>query len=436
MRWVASVRARDRVSKLITSARVRASNPRGPHGRRDGRRPSDDWLFLDDEVIERLLLFGTVRETRAGETLFAAGDTSPSFFVVLDGTVDLLSAGPEGAEVITTHVARQFLGEFNLLLELRPVVSALVRDPGSVLEIDQPAFNDIMRTMPDIADMAFLQFDARRRYSKLSPTVTSAIQIIGTHFSAQAMALRVFAARSQVPHTWVDLDELDDAAAFLAEIGVHAADVPVVITPLRRLEQPTTAEFASFLGLEYGERPDHIWDVAVVGLGPAGLAAAVFSVAEGLSTACLEAVAVGGQAAASSRIENYLGFPNGVSGEQLVENAATQAQRLGARLMSPSEVVGLRTVDDLKVIDLVDGTEMADRAVVIASGARYRRLEVDNLERFEGAGVYYATTELETLACAGQHVIVVGGGNSAGQAALFLAKSCASVALVVHGATT
>jgi thioredoxin reductase (NADPH) len=141
---------------------------------------------------------------------------------------------------------------------------------------------------------------------------------------------------------------------------------------------------------------------------------------------------VGGQAAASSRIENYLGFPNGVSGEQLVENAATQAQRLGARLTSPAEVVGLRTVDDLKVIDLLDGTEIASRAVVIASGARYRRLEVEHLERFEGAGVYYATTELETLACAGQHVIVVGGGNSAGQAALFLAKSCASVALVVR----
>jgi thioredoxin reductase (NADPH) len=138
-------------------------------------RPSDDWLFLDDDDVEHLLPFGTVRETRAGETLFAAGDSTPSFFVVLVGTVDLLSAGPEGAEVITTHVARQFLGEFNLLLELRPVVSAVVRDPGSVLEIDQPAFNNIMRTMPDIADLVFLQFDARRRYSKLSQTVTSAI---------------------------------------------------------------------------------------------------------------------------------------------------------------------------------------------------------------------------------------------------------------------
>lgn len=396
-------------------------------------RPSTDWITLDDDDIARLLPFGTVSDTTAGQTLFTAGDASPSFHVVLEGAVDLLSGGADGTpQVVTTHTAKQFLGEFNLLLELRPVVSAVVVHPGSVLVIERAGFDEFMRTLPDIADQVFAQFEARRKYSRQSETISAAIQIIGTRFSAEAMALRVFASRSQVPHSWVDLDELDEPEAYLAALGATAHDVPLVITPTAQLTRPTTAEFANFLGLEHIDPPDHVNDVTVIGLGPAGLAAAVVAVAEGLSAVCLEGVAVGGQAAASSRIENYLGFPNGVSGEQLVEHASTQAQRLGARLVSPCQVTGLRTVGDLRVVDLADGTEVASRTVVIASGARYRRLEVDDLERFEGAGVYYATTELERRACRGHDVIVVGGGNSAGQAALSLAKTCSSVSLVVR----
>lgn len=162
---------------------------------------------------------------------------------------------------------------------------------------------------------------------------------------------------------WIDLDELDEPTVFLKEIGVDPAGIPVVITPITRLDNPTTVEFASFLGLAHGEQPDHISDVAIVGLGPAGLATAVVSVAEGLDAACLEAVVVGGQAAASSRIENYLGFPNGISGEHLIEAAATQAQRLGARLQSPCPVAGLHAVDDIKLIELADGTKIACRAL-------------------------------------------------------------------------
>lgn len=394
-------------------------------------RATTDYVTLGAEDIERLMPFGAVRDTRAGEPLFEAGDEAPPFYVVLDGTVEILSADPSGPSLITTHVAGQFLGELNLLIGQRPFVSAIVAEPGSVLTIDLPVFGEVMRTMPDLADIVFREFVARRSHVHEGSGV-QAIQIIGTRFSSQSMALRVFASRSQVPHVWIDLDELDDPASLLEEMGVDPAAVPVVITPLARLENATTAEFAALLGLAHSAPPDHVSDVAVVGLGPAGLAAAVVSVAEGLEAVCLDAVAVGGQAAASSRIENYLGFPNGISGEQLIEAAATQAQRLGARLVSPCEVVGLRTVDAVKVIDLADGTEVAARAVVIASGARYRRLDVEDPERFEGAGVYYATTEIETRTCHGQHVLVVGGGNSAGQAALSLAKTCASVALVVR----
>ena len=394
-------------------------------------RATTEYVVLSAEDIERLLPFGTVRETQAREPLFEAGDDAPSFIVVLGGTVDILSADPGGSALITTHVAGQFLGELNLLIGQRPFVSAIVAEPGAVLVIDLPVFNEIMRTMPDLADIVFHECVTRRTHVHDGSGV-NAIQIIGTRFSSRAMALRVFASRSQVPHRWVDLDELDDSTAFLKEFGLDASSIPLVITPIRRLENPSTAEFASFLGLAYAEPLDHVHDVAVVGLGPAGLAVAVVSAAEGLETVCLEAVAVGGQAAASARIENYLGFPNGISGAQLMKAAATQAHRIGARLVSPCEVLGLRTVDDLKIIDLADGTEIVSRAVVIASGARYRRLEVDDLERFESAGVYYASTEIETRTCAEQHVLVVGGGNSAGQAALSLAQTSASVSLIVR----
>lgn len=394
-------------------------------------RATTDYAVLSAVEIERLRPFGSVRDTRTGEPLFGAGDKDPSFFVVLSGTVDIQSAGPSGPTLITTHVAGQFLGELNLLIGQRPFVSAIVAEPGSVLAINLPVFREIMRTMPDLADIVFREFVARRTHVHQGSGM-NAIQIIGTRFSSRAMALRVFASRSQVPHMWIDLDELDEPAAFLEKMEVDPARIPVVITPLTRLENPSTVEFANLLGLAHSAPPDHVSDVAIVGLGPAGLAAAIVSVAEGLDAVCLDAVAVGGQAAASARIENYLGFPNGVSGNHLIAAAATQAQRLGARLASPCEVVGLRTVDDNKLIDLADGTEIACRAVVIASGARYRRLDVDDLARFEGAGVYYATTDIETRTCRGQHVIVVGGGNSAGQAALSLAKTCASVALVVR----
>jgi thioredoxin reductase (NADPH) len=392
---------------------------------------TSDYVVLGAEDIERLIPFGCVSETRAAQPLFEAGDESTSFFVVLGGTVDILSANPSGPKLITTHVAGQFLGELNLLIGQRPFVSAVVAEPGSVLAIDLTVFRDIMRTMPDLADIVFKEFVARRTHT-IEGSGVNAIRIIGTRFSSRSMALRVFASRSQVPHMWIDLDELDEPTVFLKEIGVDPAGIPVVITPITRLDNPTTVEFARFLGLTHGEQPDHISDVAIVGLGPAGLATAVVSVAEGLDAACLEAVVVGGQAAASSRIENYLGFPNGISGEHLIEAAATQAQRLGARLQSPCPVAALHAVDDIKLIELADGTRIACRTLVIASGARYRRLDIDDLARFEGAGVFYATTDIERRTCRGQHVIVVGGGNSAGQAALSLAKTCASVSLVVR----
>jgi thioredoxin reductase (NADPH) len=246
------------------------------------------------------------------------------------------------------------------------------------------------------------------------------------------MALRAFAMRSRLPHTWIDVEEIDDAPVFLASVGAHPRDVPLVITPTARLRRPSPGEFAQHLGLTYRSVPGYLADLVVVGTGPAGLAASVYGASEGLTTISLDAVGPGGQAGASSRIENYVGFPNGVSGEDLVARAAIQAMRLGAHLNAPCEVVGLRTEGDFHVVALTDGSELSTRAVVLATGAHYQRLQVEDLERFEGAGVYYAATELEARVCAGANVIVVGGGNSAGQAALFLAQQDSPVSLVIR----
>jgi len=213
---------------------------------------------------------------------------------------------------------------------------------------------------------------------------------------------------------------------------VGAQDTPVVITPTGVLRRCSPEVLAEHLGLTFQPRPGYIFDLVVVGSGPAGLAAAVYGASEGLGTVCLDAVAVGGQAGASSRIENYAGFPNGISGGDLTTRAGVQALRLGARLNSPCEVVGLRSEVSFHVIVLKDGSEIPTRAVIVASGARYRRLPVEDLERFEGAGVYYAATDLEARVCAGSPVLVIGGGNSAGQAAIYLAQSNCAVTIAIR----
>jgi thioredoxin reductase (NADPH) len=244
--------------------------------------------------------------------------------------------------------------------------------------------------------------------------------------------LRAFANRARLPHTWIDIEDLDDVRAYLAGLDAEPDDVPVAVMGEVVLRRATPGEFAAMLGLTYRSVPGSVTDLVVVGTGPAGLAAAVYGSSEGLNTISLDAVAPGGQAGASSRIENYVGFPNGISGGDLTARAAIQAQRLGARLNAPCEAVGLQTEEAFHIVALADGSEIATRAVIIASGAQYRRLAVAELERFEGAGVYYAATELEARLCRNSTVGVVGGGNSAGQAAIYLSQQGSRVFLIVR----
>jgi thioredoxin reductase (NADPH) len=246
------------------------------------------------------------------------------------------------------------------------------------------------------------------------------------------MSLRTFAEHSHLAHVWIDLEDAEEPDALLASMDLTAQDIPAVVTTTETLRHPSAATFAEHLGLTFHPTPGYLFDLVVVGSGPAGLSAAVYGASEGLRTVSLDAVTIGGQAGTSSRIENYAGFPNGISGGDLTARAAVQAMRLGARLNAPCEVAGLKVEASFHVVVLKDGSEIPTRAVIVASGARYRRLAVDNLERFEGAGVYYVATDLEARVCDGTSVIVIGGGNSAGQAALYLAQSRCRVTIAIR----
>jgi thioredoxin reductase (NADPH) len=389
------------------------------------------WPEIDEATLDELRGFGETRAVERGEILYRAGEPTPDFFVVLEGECEIVRLDDSGEMVVATHGRHRFLGELNLLTGQRAFLTARISQAGRVLVIPLATFRQLMSTKPDFSDTIFRALVARREILRAGEGM-GAIRIIGSRYSSDAMALRAFANRSRLPHTWIDLEDVEDAPVYLASIGVRPRDVPMVITPTARLRHPTPGEFAAHLGLTYHNVPGYLSDLVVVGTGPAGLAAAVYGASEGLETVALDSVAVGGQAGASSRIENYVGFPNGVSGDDLVANAAIQAIRLGARLNAPCDVAGLRVDEGFHVVMLADGSEISTRAVIVASGARYRRLEVDDLERFEGAGVYYAATDLEARVCRGFNVLVVGGGNSAGQAAIYMSQQGSPVSLVVR----
>ena len=408
----------------------------GPSGFDGGAASGSDQAFphLDADALTELATYGQVRRVAAGDVLYRAGDGSYNFFVVLEGRVTIVRSGEDGDVEVVSHDAGRFLGELNLLTGQRPYLTARVTEPGRVLEITQPEFRRLMSQQPALADLIFRALVARREILR-SGEGARAIEIVGSRYSSEAMALRAFANRAQLPHTWIDVEDVPDLDVYLAGLGLRRQDVPVVITPLAVLRRPTPGAFAEHLGLTFHAVPGYMFDLVVVGTGPAGLAAAVYGASEGLDTVSMDAVASGGQAGSSSRIENYVGFPSGISGEELTARASIQAQRLGARLNAPCEVAGLRSEHGFHVITLADGSEVPARAVIVASGARYRRLAVDDLERFEGAGVYYAATDLEARVCTGSSVVVVGGGNSAGQAAIYLAQEGSRVSIAIRRST-
>jgi thioredoxin reductase (NADPH) len=396
--------------------------------------PSDPrFPTFDADVLAELAEFGQEWEADAGSVLYRAGESTGTFYVLIDGEIDVLRDDESDDLVVSYINGGQFIGELGLLTEQRTYLTARATRPSRVLVIPHDEFRRLMATKPAISDVIFGALIARRETLRASPAAL-AVRIVGSRYSPEALALRTFASRNRLAHTWVDIEEADDVGVLLASKGLRLDDTPVVITPTAVLRHPTPGQFAAHLGLTYHPTPGRVFDLAVIGAGPAGLAASVYGASEGLDTVSLDAIAPGGQAGSSSRIENYAGFPNGISGADLTARTAIQAQRLGAWLVSPCEVAGLRVEDGFHVVSLTDQSELPCRAVIIATGARYQRLAIPDLERFEGSGVYYAATDLEARSCGGAGVLIVGGGNSAGQAAIYLSQQGCRVAIAVRRA--
>ncbi len=393
--------------------------------------PSDRrFPVFPPDVLDELSEFGERRKLVAEDVLYRAGDATSNFYVLIEGEIEVVR-DDDSQQLVVVYGAGQFIGELGLLTGQRTLLTARSTRSGMALVIPQDSFRRLMATKPTISDSIFGALIARRETLRTT-SVADAIQIIGSRFSREALALRTFATRNRLAYSWIDLEEAEDVGVLLASKGLRVGDTPVVITPTAILRHPTPGQFAEQLGLTYHPIPGRTFDLVVIGTGPAGLAASVYGASEGLDTVSLDAVGPGGQAGSSSRIENYAGFPNGISGGDLAARTAVQAQRLGAWVVSPCEVSGLRVEHGFHVVSLIDESEVPTRAVIIATGARYQRLAIADLERFEGNGVYYAATDLETRSCSGSDVIVVGGGNSAGQAAIYLSQGGSRVAVVVR----
>jgi thioredoxin reductase (NADPH) len=393
--------------------------------------PSDQrFPVFPSDVLAELAEFGEPRELAAGDALYRAGEARWDFYVVIEGEVEVVR-DDESQQVVVVYGPGQFVGELGLLTGQRTSLTARATRNGSVLVIPHDEFRQLMATKPTISDTIFRALIGRRETLRTT-SGGETVQILGSRFSPEALALRTFAARNRLAYAWIDLEEEDDVGVLLANNGLRPSDTPVVITPTGILRRPTPGQFAEQVGLTYHPIPGRTFDLVVVGAGPAGLASSVYGASEGLDTLALDAVGPGGQAGSSSRIENYAGFPNGISGGDLAARTAVQAQRLGAWLVSPCEVAGLRVENGFHVVSLVDQSEIPTRAVIVATGAQYQRLAIADLEQFEGNGVYYAATDLETRSCSGSDVVVVGGGNSAGQAAIYLSQESCKVSIVIR----
>jgi thioredoxin reductase (NADPH) len=393
--------------------------------------PDRDGAFprLGEWQIEALSRDGVRRPTEAGEVLFRQGDRDYDFFVVLAGKVAVRDGdGPE-ARLVAVHGAGRFLGELSLLTGQAAFFTAEVIEPGEVLAVPVERLRERALLDPALGDLILRAYLLRREFLI---GLGAGLKIIGSRFSPDARRLREFTARNRLPHRWIDVEEDPEAEALLHRLGVAPDETPIVIWAGQVMRNPSSAELARIIGLKLPRAPVTAVDLVVVGAGPAGIAAAVYGASEGLATVVLDAVAVGGQAATTSRIENYLGFPSGISGPELAERGTIQAEKFGAEINVPCPTTGLEQRDGQYVVRYDDAKRVSTRALVIATGARYRKLDVPRLEDFEGAGVYYAATQMEAMMCRGDPVVVVGGGNSAGQATLFMSRQAPMVRLVIR----
>lgn len=377
--------------------------------------------------VEALSAHGTTVHVEKGQVLAQAGEPLDSFFAVVEGRVAVDDGGGE----VQVHGPGRFAGDIGLLEGQPSFVSITALEDGKVLAVPIPALERIVTSDPLLGDVILRAYLIRR---SMAIGAGTGLRIVGSRFSPDTRRLLDFAARNRIPHRLVDLEDDGAAEVIIQRLQLDLAELPVVIVGgTRVLKNPSPADVSAALGIRR-DRPGGTCDLLVVGAGPAGLAATVYAASDGLSVVLSDAVATGGQAARSARIENYLGFPAGISGAELAERAGLQAEKFGATLFVPAEAQALDTGEGALTVRYSDGTTVSPRALVVASGMEYRRLGAKNLDRFEYTSVYYAATINEARECGVDPVVVVGGGNSAGQAALFLAGSASRVHLVVRAA--
>ena len=385
---------------------------------------------LSEEQIDEVGARGKRRVTTEGEVLYKEGEPIRALIVILSGLVAVVEEVDDKERVIAIHGPRRFLGELNLLTGQPSFTTARVREPGEVLAVPLDELRELVNHDTALGDLLIRACLLRR---SLLIGQGAGLRIIGSRYSADARRLREFAARNRIPHAWIDLEEDPEAETLLRKLGVSPDETPVVIWRGEEvLRNPTTAELGRMIGLRALADGPRDCDLLIVGAGPAGLAAAVYAASEGLETILLDSVATGGRAATTSQIENYLGFPAGISGTELADRALVQARKFGAQINVPAEATGLHSDDGHHMVELEDGTEVPCHALLIATGARYRKLPVPRLEEFEKTSVFYAATPMEARFCENVPVTIVGGGNAAGQAAIFVCERTSRATLIVR----
>ena len=399
--------------------------------------PSDPYLRraqtfpkLNADQLERAKRFGTVETLAKGTVLFERGDRTVDFFIVLRGNIEIYESQREGPNLLTALGEHRFTGETDLFNDRPALVNGRMGEDGCIIRIARPAFRKLLSAEPDLGEIIMRAFILRR--VGLISHEQGSVTLIGSHSFPDMLRIERFLRRNGYPVRVLDVDRTAEARQMLDDLGMPEGDCVVLCPFQQAIRNPSNAELAACLGLAEEIDPEDVYDVAVVGAGPSGLAAGVYAASEGLKTIILEAEAPGGQAGTSSKIENYLGFPTGISGQALAGRAQIQAQKFGARIALPRTVVNVRCEGLPYVLQLQDGGEVRAQAIVIASGARYRGIDLANCAAFEGAGIHYAATGMEAALCADEDVIVVGGGNSAGQAAVFLSRQARHVTILVR----